>query len=269
MSSITNDRLLQETDPVEKMYKEFRAWAMLSLLLGGISIFSGSNLDPVWGVVMIIVAVLSWKVRIPGMFAVYAVVMGWAAVMNTFTAVINGERWWLMLAVFQVGWTISIVRRIKIYSQLHLEDLYLAGKWPAGLTPPQNEVALANRFSYASVILSAISAIPWMIFSLACAGLVLLALLVLATQPLPVAGTEATPVPVEDIPMTGVNYFCSGIIYLAVLGLGFGLAALVSRTTKQKLALIGIITSSIFLTMVIILWIIGAFSQALTSLSGG
>jgi len=64
------------------MYKNFRSWAIVSLVLGGVSLVARETFDPVWGIVLIIIAVLSWKTRIPGMFAVYAVVMAWAAFSN-------------------------------------------------------------------------------------------------------------------------------------------------------------------------------------------
>jgi hypothetical protein len=266
MSTITSLESSLEKEPVSIMYKEIHSWAVFSLILGGISIFSGSTLDPVWGFLMIVVAILSRKTRFPGMFAVYAVVMGWAAVMNALSVLSGGELYWLILAVFQIGWTVSLVKKIKKFSQLNLAELYRAGQWPTDLAPPQDEEKLANKYAGASAILATI---PWAIFSLACGSIILLVILFTATQTMPAGAAEGTALPVEDSPGIGQNYFCSGTIYLAVLSLAFGLAAMVSRTSKRKLAISGIVASSLFLSIVLILWTFSAIYQFLYPWAGG
>jgi len=43
---------------IAQMYKSIRGWAFFFLLLGVISLFSFGGLDPIWGVVLIIIAIL-------------------------------------------------------------------------------------------------------------------------------------------------------------------------------------------------------------------
>ena len=151
--------MLPERKDVVQMYKSIRSWATTSLVLGGLSVFAGGTLDPVWGVVMIIVAILSWRIKIPAMFVLYSVFVAWAAIMNGLSVLVGGGVQWLLLAAMQVYWVISILKQFTRYNQLPLQELYQAGTWPVDLAPPQQESIITGRFSIAGVILAVIALI--------------------------------------------------------------------------------------------------------------
>ena len=50
---------------VAQMYRNIRGWAIASLILGSLSIVANGFFDPVWGILLVAVAILSWKVKLP------------------------------------------------------------------------------------------------------------------------------------------------------------------------------------------------------------
>ena len=212
---------------VHKMHKSIRSWAIVSLLLGGVSIFAGGVLDPVWGIVMIIVAILSWKVRIPAVFVIYSVIMGWAAVMNGVSVLVGGEVGWLVLALVQVFWMVSLVKQFRKYSYLPLQKLFKSGKWPAHLDPPQRDDVVTSRFAIAGIIL-------------AVTALILLPSVLVGTIML-VAITKPSQTPPQMV------WLLSGIVDVAVLALGFSCAALLSKNDRRGWAIGGVVVSALVL----------------------
>ena len=96
---------------------------MITLLVfGGLSIFASGTFNPGWGILMIIIGILSWKIRNPAMFVIYSVMMGWVAVMNGLLG-LQEEKWWLILAVLQVYWTVSMAKQYRRYRHLRLKGV--------------------------------------------------------------------------------------------------------------------------------------------------
>lgn len=250
MSTTTVQGSGSEVDLVLEMYKNFRSWAVVSLIMGGASLVARETFDPVWGIVLIVIAVLSWKTRIPGMFAVYAVVMAWAAFSNLVSGLSGGERWWLGLALMQVFWTVAIVKQYRKYRYIRLTELYQAGTWPANLDPPRNENVVSGHFAAASVILAAC---PWLFLPVFCLAIFLFAL---AAQ-----SSQSPEIAMQSLDQPGFvslsQFLCSGTLAMTVLALALGTGALVSKTTKRNLAIGGVIASAVFLIILLAFLLIG------------
>jgi tetratricopeptide (TPR) repeat protein len=212
---------------IARMYERIRSWAITSLLWGGLSIFASGTLDPVWGIVMIVIAILSWKVKVPAMFIVYGAFMGWAAVMNGLAVLSGGSVTWLLMAALQAYWTYSIVKEFKVYRQLPLQELFDAGVWPAHLPPPQPEPVITGRFAVGGAILAATSLILVPTVFLADVALMML-----------VGPTWASQL---------LSWMLSGSIDLAVLALGLCGAALMSKTERKVWAVGGVVISALVL----------------------
>lgn len=239
-----------EIDLVSQMYKNCRSWAIVTLVLGGVSLIGRETFDPGWGIILIITSILSWKTRIPGMFALYAVIMGWAAITNLVVGLSGGEWWWFVLALAQTFWTVSLIKQLRKYRSLRITELYQAGDWPANLSPPQNEEGKSRNFAFASVIMAAS---PWILLPVFCLAITIYVLAYQSSQP-----PEIVMQSFDQLAFANLTQFlCSGTIAMPVLALGLGIAALVSKTSKKKLALGGVITSAIFLIIFLILALIG------------
>ncbi len=219
--------MLPERKDVVQMYKSIRSWATTSLVLGGLSVFAGGTLDPVWGVVMIIVAILSWRIKIPAMFVLYSVFVAWAAIMNGLSVLVGGGVQWLLLAAMQVYWVISILKQFTRYNQLPLQELYQAGTWPVDLAPPQQESIITGRFSIAGVILAVIALI---LLPTVFVGGVVLAMITSASQP----------------PQL-MEWLLGGAVDIAVLALGLSCAAVLSKNNRRGWAIGGIAVSALVL----------------------
>jgi tetratricopeptide (TPR) repeat protein len=220
-------QLFPERADVVKMYQGIRGMAATSLLLGGLSVFAGGTFDPVWGIVMIVIAILAWQIKIPAMFVVYGVILGWAAVMNGVSAVIGSGLWWLPLAFLQIYWLVALVKRYRKYRRLRLPELFQAGAWPAQLAPPQSEAVISDRFATVGAILAVIALI---LVPTICAGSVALTILA----------------PSSRWPQLTAS-FLSGIVDVAVLALALGCAALLSNNSKQGLARGAVVASAVVL----------------------
>lgn len=224
---------------VIEMYKNYRSWAIFSLLLGGASLIASETLDPGWGVVLIVIAVLSWKTRIPGMFAVYAVIMAWAAFCNLVSSLPGGEWWWLTLASLQIYWTVAIVKQFRKYRCLPLQKLHRSGNWPADLAAPQDETLILSRFAIVGAILAGAN---FVLLPGVCIGTVVF---------------EITAQVTETPPITIA--LMSGLMDLTVLALGLSCAALLAKTDKKGLAISGVAMSGLQLITWIGLWLLGTW----------
>lgn len=234
--------LSQQSMDAYQMYKSIQSWAILFLIWGGLSIILGSTFDadPVWGVLMVVVAALSWKVKIPGMFLLYAVMMGWAALTNGLS-IFTGVSWWAGFALFQVYWAYSLVMSYRKYSQVGLQDLYQSGPWPANLPAPQNESTIAYRFAAAGVILSAIS-------------LILLPGACIVSIAVGMANPSAQGSALE-IALYGAS------VDIAVLALGLICIALFSKTINKGPAIAGAVMSVLTMILWLGLFILGILMQ--------
>jgi hypothetical protein len=208
------------------MYQNIRSWSIWTLVIGAASIFSGSFLDPVWGIMLLVTAAISWFSRLPTIFAMYAVVIGWAAFNNAISQIGGGNLGWLIFAALQVLWFFQLLGDLRRNRILPVEEEYQKGNWPVALKPPADEQRLTARFALASTILGVLSLIA---FPAACGGTIAWSI---ATRP-------------DTLPRY-IGYLLTGINDVAILALGLGLTALLSRkNTKKGLAIAGVATSAI------------------------
>ena len=219
--------MLPERKDVVRMVKSINSWAVTSLMLGGLSIFAGGALDPVWGAIMVLLAILSWRIKIPAMFVLYSVLMGWAALMNGMAVLLGGNPTWLILALMQVYWVVSILRQFRKYSRLPLQAFYEAGTWPADLDPPQSESLITGRFAIGGFILAVTSLI--LLPSIFVGG-ILLAMMKPASAP-----------------PQWLDWLFVGAMDMAVLALGLSCAAALSQSNRRGRAVAGVVMSALVL----------------------
>lgn len=222
---------IPERNDVSLLYNGIRSWTIWSLLIGGTSIIASSVFDPVWGVLLIVVAILSWKIKIPAMFIIYTIAMGWVAVENAMSVLGGGDTWWLTLAIVQAVLTITIAKQFRKYRNLQLQEIYQTGAWPAHIPPPQDEAVVLNRFAIAGVILAGASLI---LLPSICAG--------------SFAWEFISP---SSTPWQLFYIVLNSTVDIAVLALGLSCAARFAGNNKRGFTLGGIVMSA----LVLIAWL--------------
>jgi len=207
-------------DDLLLFHKSLLPWTVSFLIIGGITIYGTEMLDYGWGVILIIAAMLAWKNKSPFMYVVYAGIMGWSGAMNTLSLLLGGpeDKWWVIIGLVQIAWTVLIARQYKKFQHLRTE----------------NETLVLSRFGRASAIISGI-----IMFLVPCAcGCWGISLITLEDQALAaqtgVFGQLFTPT-------------FLALVDLAVLSLGLGLAAVIPEKNYRGLALFGVIMSAIIL----------------------
>jgi hypothetical protein len=222
----TTDKVSTDERDLEKMYKSIRSWAILSVVIGGLSLVSRSVLDPVWGIVLIATGVMSWRIKIPQMYIIYSVIMFWAGVTNGISVLMGSSLWWLVLAVLQVFLTLTILRDYQKYRRLPEENFDVLRT--DGLTQPQYERKIIHRFTITSFILAIISTIVMSFTYMGCTMVFFIS-----------EGTGEIP--------EALFYIGIGAVNLAVLALGLSISAVLSKTDKKGMAIASVVLSSIVL----------------------
>ncbi len=193
-----------------KMLKEVRSWGLWLLVIGVLSLVL-SGLSGSWGVVLLIVGLASFVFRETPMFAVYGIILAWAALGN----LLSGQAGWIIFAVFQVFLAFTTLRKYTQFRQAEKALGDLPGPHRARRAFPQIGCALG---------------------ALALSGLVIIFATVVF---LSIAGTT-------DLPGFFV-WLESLVTGLAVLGLATAVASLLSGYRHKLLAVLGIVASSLTL----------------------
>jgi tetratricopeptide (TPR) repeat protein len=242
--------LVPERKDVVKMYKTIRGYTLMSLIVGALSVFSGGTLDPVWGVMMLGVGILTWRIRIPAVLVLYGVLMAWAALINGLAALTGAAPgWWALGAIAQTFWGVSLFSRFRKYHRLPLQALLEAGTWPAGIRPPQEATAITKHFAIVGTIMGI-------------AALILApALFVGDVVRIAVTGQLQTS--------SILTWSLSGVIDVAVSALGLSCAALLSRTVKRGWVIGGIATSAPVLVGGVLLMLLAKSGQTEVYLTQG
>jgi hypothetical protein len=100
-----------------EMETELRKWGIALCVIGGISILLSGFLDPVWGVMLIVLGLLSLVVRKCGMFIVFGCVLILAGIMNLTSGGPGGSVWGFF-GIFQVLWGIQEFKRFGTFRKL-------------------------------------------------------------------------------------------------------------------------------------------------------
>lgn len=198
-----------------RMLAEVRSWGRWLLVLGFAHFVGAQFLDVSWGVVLVLVGLASFYFLDVAMFPVYGTTLAWAAIANF----IAGSAGWRLFSLVQV---LFAYRTFRAYS--HFRPIQAAF---AALSPEERQGhALTSRaarlFPWTSFVLGAVTAFGTL---LVFGGMVL-------------AAFQGRPDPTEGY-VTSLLFAVS----LGVLGLAFGIAALLGRLRPWPVALAGTVFS--------------------------
>jgi Tfp pilus assembly protein PilF len=217
-------RLFPERKDVVQICRRIRAANTSLLMLGALwLVLPGTVLEQIWGGTILAFAALSRKIAVPSVLVIYGIAWAWPGAMYGASALVGGGAWKLLLVIVAFALGLFYGNQYLKYRHLPLQKLYSAGAWPAGLAPPQDEIVFAERFAVVSALLAAIPVI-------------LLPTVIVLGVNLPVAANSAAL-------QTSILAGTFGSICMAVLSLGLGCAALVSKTRRTPFAIMGVLTS--------------------------
>jgi len=200
-----------------QMQQAIRSWGRWSLILAALHFVGGSVLNASWGALLILVALASFYFREAAMFVVYGTTLGWAAISN----LIASSTGWLILALLQIYWT----------GQIFGDFFKFRGITSALEKMPPEARQVQPAAGRAAGLFPGLG----LLFGLlACLGTILL----LGTVFLAVI-SRAPDLP----PATGARI--AFVIDLAVLGVAFGLSAILSRFPGKIVAVVGVACSAI------------------------
>lgn len=214
---------------VARMYKRIDSWALTSAGLGVLSLIVG-GLDAGWGLIMIIIAALCWRIKAASMFVLFGVTMAWAALTNGLAALGRGASpLWLAMGLLQLYWVVSLVREYRVYQSLPLQAMYEAKQWPAGFGAPPGGQAVTKWFGIAGMAIGAL------------AFLMLLGPIVINIAWVVSTGTDA--------PSDVLNYIFVMSPDLAVLSIGLSAAAMATRGGKKVWGVGGVAVGGVTLLL--------------------
>ncbi len=128
---------------VTSLYRSLRVWTIVVVLLGGISVYGTETLDFIWGIVLIVAAILANRYKSPAMFIIFATLMGWAALTNSLMILVGSgaEKLWSVLGLLYMICTIWIIHEYGKYRDFH----------------PEDESSISRRLGLGSVIVASVN----------------------------------------------------------------------------------------------------------------
>lgn len=200
------------------MCKEIRSTGFWFLGLGVVQIILTGFLSAPWGVLLIVVGLISFYFRTASIFIIYGVTMVWAAVSN----LIGFNIGWVIFAALQIYWTIRIFMKYRRYREV--EKAYI--ETTSDKTIASQSMNRAIRF------------FPWMSPLFGCSammGLVLFLLIVFVVA----FANKITNLPEYLGIIEGL------LVNLGLLGFAIGLASLISKHRPKALGGIGMVAGII------------------------
>lgn len=213
-----------------KLVKSARSWGTWLLVLGVLQLVASNLLEPTFGVLLLIVGVLSFVFTHPALFVVYATTLAWAAVSNILSALVGGQVQWGIFALVQVYMAYSTLREYKTYRQ--------------------NEVAYRQMLQ-AEGVSDAQERVPVQVFPIGgCALAVGGALLLVATFTALIYLGATQP---DTEPSAWINWLFGLAQGFAILAVGLSAASLASQFRHRVLSILALAGSALTVLIFILL----------------
>jgi hypothetical protein len=153
-SSFTSTKRFETERSHEAMLKEIRTWAFWLIGIGVLSLVASTLLDASWGILLIVVGLVSFLFKDAAMFVVYGVTVAWAAVSNAIGG-IGAQQWvWVIFSVIQVYITVRVFISYARFRRVQANWVAMVSDG-SGTSPVQDR---ANRvFPPAGCALSALA----------------------------------------------------------------------------------------------------------------
>lgn len=207
--------------------QETRSWGLWLLVMGFVQLIASNFLDPVWGVVLILLAAASIYFRSAAMLPVCGVTMAWAMISN----ISSGNPRWIMFGLLQAYWSFKTFKQFILLRRA-TSRLGIG----LGADTPDRSSQVAVIFPWASCALSAMATI----------GLVAVIIAVVAWPV--VTG--------QELGEQAILVALAALLDSAVLAIALGVAALLARYRWQVVSILAIIGGGLILGLFLLLAIL-------------
>lgn len=226
-NSLEAIRQMSVPNAYQKMLSDVRSWGWTLVVFGIIHLVATNFLNLSFGLLLIAIGALSFLVREPSMFILYAVTLAWAAIGNmlAFDSAIG----WALFGLFQVFLSAQVFRRFFVFKKVHkdyTDSLTAEQPQPAASQPTRTD----QIFPFASLVAGS-----WGFIGAACGYVALVA----------VGATQQTNL----LNIAGLTTDVAVIV--GVLGFALGLAALLSDSPRRALSIIGLAAGGLTILMMV------------------
>lgn len=104
-----------EVPPTTTMEKELRQWGAGLLIMGVLHFVLSNLLDPIWGIVLLIVGSLNLLIHHPGMFIVNGLALIAVGLLNILGTLAAGGTGFAIFGVWQIGWGMQELKKFTLY----------------------------------------------------------------------------------------------------------------------------------------------------------
>jgi hypothetical protein len=215
-----------------KMVSDIRQWGRALLFLGVIHLIASGLLNSSWGVILVVVGLLSFLFQTSSMYVIYGIVLGWAAVTNA----LSGETVWILLALFQLYLTVQIFRSFFRYRKAEAQVAEMADEIVQSGT--KNRLTAAFLFTWSGCIV----------------GMLSLVILVGSFASVVVLGALRK----SNIDDSTFEFLLSLSLELGVFAFALGLASLLSRYRYKLASIGGIIVGVLTIVIMVVLFFIAS-----------
>lgn len=205
------------------MVHEDKSWRFWLLVMGFMQLVASRFLNPSWGIMLILIAVVSLYFRSAAMLPVYGVTMAFAAASN----LLSGQGFWLIFGLLQIYWAYNTFRQFLILRRS--ADRLRIG---LGLDSSGKADRAASLFPWAGCALSA------------AAPTVLVAAIILMVASTLATGQE----PDERLTRLAEE----ALVYSALLGLALAVAALLARYRRRTVSILAAIGSGLMIGLILL-----------------
>ena len=190
-------------------------------------VIRGYEFDPTWGIVLILVGLVSFVVRSGTMLAVYGVTLAWAAIMN----LLSGDALWMVMGAVQV--VLAVVTFLR-FGLLRTTVRRLGSDLGADQ---------AGRPDRAAAL-----------FPFAGCGLTILSFAGMIGAAVAIGLAEGNSTLWSD-QVVGTLY--DGLLGVACLGLAFAIAALAARFRYRAISILTTVGFAVILALVVVVLVAG------------
>lgn len=204
--------------------QETHKWGLWLLAMGFAQLIANAVLDPVWGIVLILIGLASFYFRSSAMLPVYGITMAWAAINN----VLSGDLRWAALGLLQFYWAIATFREFRVLRRA-LSRLGISSSTGAA----DSSDRAAGIFPWAGCALSALAPI----------GLITLILVAVVSILL----TDQEP------SEQAINVAYTVLVDSACLGLALGIAGILSNFQRRVASILATVGGGLMLGLAVLL----------------
>ncbi len=228
------------------MRKAIRSWAWVEIVFGGIALFAGQIFAAPWGVIQILIGLLSFFFHSDySMFIIYAGAFAWAGIMN----LTSGTGTWSFMGLLQFYWAYTTYRQFRLYQSAAQALKQGAASAPEqAVSPdappplwarPDEEDSRASRF------------FPWLALGLSGFGFAVVMMLFIS-----VAANRYIHL-FNEVPGWYNFGFEVGLL-ISIIGVPFGVSSLLSGYSRKAASILAIVVGTLMIAAYLWLRIMGS-----------